>query len=176
MNLKKLWLDFLDKSWPHRIFWIIILVILPALYWFAGMSLVSRPSFLLYRNDQLEYNVKDILKLEGLSAEPHPRVYILPRVVRTFFFAPYAFTHRRIGRNRYTNQVYQSYPVIEDGAIVMQEEEATNPELLAHEVGHFADFYSDPEAFFKKTLDEAEGFALRFQFSVAQKLEKCKKI
>lgn len=174
MNLKKIWLNFLDKPWPHRIFWITVFVILPSLYWFSGMSLVSRPSFLLYRNDQLEYHVKDIMKLEGLPIEPHPRIYILPRVVRTFFFLPYSFTHRRIGRNRYTNQVYQSYPVIEDNAIVMQEEEAANLEMLAHETGHFADYYSDPEIFFKKNLDEVENFALHFQFSVAKKLEKYK--
>lgn len=173
MNLKKIWRNFLDKPWPHRIFWITVLVILPSLYWFLGVSLVSNPSFLLHRNYQLEYHVKDILKLESLPDEPHPRVYILPGIVRTFFFLPYSFTHRRIGRNRYTDQVYQSYPVVEDNAIVMQEEEAANLEILAHEVGHFADYYSNPETFFKKDLDAAESFALRFQFSIAKKLEKC---
>ena len=173
MNLKKIWRNFLDKPWSHRIFWITVLVILPSLYLFMGISLVSRPSFLLHQNEQLEYHVKDILKLEWLPEEPYPRVYILPHVVRTFFFLPYSFTHRRIGRNRYADQVYQSYPIIEDNAIVIQEEEAANLEILAHEVGHFVDFYSDPEAFFKKDIDAAENFALRFQFSIAKKLEKC---
>lgn len=171
--LSVIWRHFLDKPWMHRIFWITVLVILPSFYWFLGMSLVSRPSFLLYQNYQLEYHVKDILKLEGSPREPYPRVYILPRVVQTFFFLPYSFTHRRIGRNRYTDQVYQSYPVVEDNAIVIQEEEAANPEILAHEIGHFVDYYSNPEAFFKKNLDTAESFALHFQFAVAKKLEKC---
>lgn len=173
MNLKKIWHNFLDKPWPHRYFWITVLVILPSLYWFSGVSLVSRPSSLLYQNIQFEYHVKDILKLEGLPGEPYPRIYILPRAVRTFFFLPYSFTHRRIGRNRYTDQVYQSYPVVEDNAIVMQEEEAANLEILAHEIGHFVDYYSDQEAFFKKDLDTAESFALHFQFSIAKRLEKC---
>ncbi|MBI2670015.1 MAG: hypothetical protein HYX20_02650 [Candidatus Yanofskybacteria bacterium] len=172
MNFKKIW-NFLDKPWPHRTFWITIFVILPSLYLFSGMSLVSRPSFLLYQNYQLEYHVKNIMKLESLPREPYPRVYILPRAVRTFFFLPYSFTHRRIGRNRYFNQVYQSYPVIEDDSIVMQEEEAANLEILAHEIGHFIDYYSDPEVFFKKDFEAAENFSLRFQFAVARKLEKC---
>ena len=183
MNFKKIgvvrqhpkmsWRYFLNKPWAHRIFWITALLILPSFYWFLGMSLVSRPSFLLYQNYQLDYHVKDIMKFKGLPAEPRPRVYILPRMVRTIFFLPYSFTHRRIGRNRYTDQVYQSYPVVEDGAIVMQEEEIANIEILAHEIGHFVDYYSDPDNFFKKNLDEAENFAIRFQFAVAKKLDEC---
>lgn len=172
---KMSWRHFLDKPWTHRIFWITVLLILPSFYWFLGMSLVSRPSFLLYQNYQLDYHVKDIMKFEGLPAEPRPRVYILPRMVRTIFFLPYSFTHRRIGRNRYTDQIYQSYPVVEDGAIVMQEEEIASIEIIAHEIGHFVDYYSDPDNFFKKNFDEAENFAIRFQFAVAKKIdEKCK--
>jgi len=176
MNLKKIWRNFLDKPWSHRIFWITVLVILPSLYLFLGMSLVSRPSLVLYnsRGPGFETEASIFLKSQGIYCVDAPKVYILTKNTRRIFYWPYVFAFRLLVNVRYPGQIHQSYPRVEDNAIVMQEEEASDRWVFAHEVGHLAHLCVDPEGFERQTQTQREKFADDFQAAIQSKFQSVK--
>ena len=163
---KKIW-KFLLRPFKHEIL-VLFFLFLSTAYFFAGFSLVSRPSLVLYgsRSPGLEAEANIFLKSRGIHCVNTPRVYILTKGARMIFYWPYVFAFRRMIDVRYPAQISQSYPRVEDNAIVMQEEEMNDRWVFAHEVGHFAQLCVDPEGFARQIQIQRERFADDFQASI----------
>ncbi len=164
--------QLLFRPFKHR-FLILFFLFLFTAYFSAGIGLVNRPSLILYnsRSPGLETEANVFLKSQGISCVNQPRVYLLTRNIKKMFYWPYKFAFRLTVDMHYADQVNQSYSGIEDNAIVMQEEEAYNRWLLAHEVGHMAQFCSDPDGFLKQTSSQKEKFAEKFRDSLQLKFQ-----
>ncbi len=157
-TLRNVW-KFLNKPLPHR-FAAFILVVVTS-YFALGVSLVTNPSILLFKSNGLEEEAGNILKSEGIDNPPS--VYILPKAIKRIFSIPYSVGFKITVGRHYQKQIDQSYARVEASAIVMQEEEAGDRWILAHEVGHFVDYYQDPAIFKYKSEEEKEAFAFHFQ-------------
>lgn len=164
--------EVLFKPFKRR-FLILFFLFLFSAYFFTGFGIINRPSLIL-RNSRgwgLEMEAVTFLKSQRIHCADPPRVYVLTKDIRKIFNWPYKFAFKLMMDMHYADQVNQSYSGIEDNAIVMQEEEAYNRWLLAHEVGHMAQFCSNPDEFLQQTTTQKEKFAEKFRDSVQLKFQ-----
>lgn len=165
--------QFLIKPFKHG-FTMLFILFFSTTYFFFGFGLVTNPSLTLFysRNPGLETEAVFFLKRQGIDCADSPKVYILTKEVRELFYWPYVFTFRlMIDEIRYSGQIYQSYSMIEDSTIVMQEEESYDYWIFAHEVGHLAHFCSNPDGFNKQTPEQKEKFAESFREAIQIELQ-----
>lgn len=151
---------------------IVIFSSILAVYFLMGVSLVGKPSLMLFcqRSSLLEKEAEAVLISEGINVSQPPRVYILTESFKNFFSMPYAFSYKKAFPGQYKDQIKQSYSVVEDNAIVIQENDENQRWVLIHEVGHLVDYYSDPAGYTQKSFQERENSATFFANKVERKI------
>lgn len=166
-------LHFFYKPFKYR-FLVLSFLFIFTTYFFIGFGLVSNPSLTLFYSKSAGLKTEAIffLQIQGINCTDSPNVYVLTKDVRKLFYWPYVFAFGlTVDAIRYSEQIHQSYSMIENSAVVMQEEEVYDRWVFAHEVGHIAHFCINPDGFDKQTTEQKEKFAENFREAIQTKLQ-----